>query len=107
MADVVYVRVYPPSYSKLAQMMSMSKATAIFRRFDELNMITLMRLQAELHDLERQLQDVRIEDSHNDIAKFFAVDFKLMRNNVVEENSKQHDLLIKISDKLGVYSKFG
>lgn len=52
-------------YLKLSRPMSLSRQTAIFRRFSELNIVTLLRLQAELVDLEHQLQDFRDEDAQS------------------------------------------
>jgi hypothetical protein len=39
-------------YAKLAKLLSLEPETAILRRFEELNMPNILRLQAELHDME-------------------------------------------------------
>lgn len=92
-------------YPKLAYMMSLDGETAIFRRFGELNMITLLRLQAELLDLERELRDVRAEYTKGDITKLYVRDFKTMRRNLVGGDSLQYELLMTIADKFRVYSR--
>lgn len=43
-------------YPKLARLMACYPETAILRRFGELNTINILRLQAELQDMEHQLQ---------------------------------------------------
>jgi hypothetical protein len=94
------------AYPKLARMMSLSSETAIFRRFGELNLINLLRLQAELHDLEHQLQEIREEDyrSKDPVRQGYVCDFRLMKDWVEQGDSLQYDLLISISKKLEEYS---
>lgn len=93
-------------YPKLARLMSLSRQTAIFRRFGELNMITLLRLQAELVDLEHQLQDLRDEDaqSKDPVRMSYIKDFRLMRDFLESGDSLQYELLVTIGDKLREYS---
>lgn len=93
-------------YPKLARLMSLSSETAIFRRFGELNMLNLLRLQAELHDLEHQLQEIRDEDSQSNdpIRASYVTDFRLMRDWRETGDSLQYDLLVSIGEKLQEYS---
>ena len=93
-------------YPKLAQLMALHPEAAIVRRFGELNMINVLRLQAELQDMEHQLQEVRNEDerSLDKVRESYVKDFRLMRDWSEDGDSLQHDLLLKISDKLKDYS---
>ena len=93
-------------YPKLALHMSRFPESAVFRRFKELNMINLFRLQAELHDLEHQLQEVREEDSDSGdlVRAMYTADFRLMRDWKESGDSLQYDLLVSIGDKLKQYS---
>jgi hypothetical protein len=95
-------------YPKLAKIMSLSPETAIFRRFGELNMLNLLRLQAELHDLEHQLQEIRGEDalSKDPVRTGYVNDFRLMRDWMEEGDSLQYDMLLNIGKKLEEYSEF-
>ncbi|OCL00017.1 uncharacterized protein K441DRAFT_627195 [Cenococcum geophilum 1.58] len=79
--------------------------TAIFRRFGDLTISNLLRLQAELHDLEHQLEEVRDEDarSNDPVRTKYASDFRLMRDWAEDGDSLQHDLLDSIGTKLQEY----
>jgi hypothetical protein len=45
-------------YLKLAYLMALAPEVAIFRKFGLLNVLNLLRQQAELQDLEEKLKDV-------------------------------------------------
>lgn len=94
-------------YPKLARLMASYPETAIFRRFGELNMINILRLQAELQDMECQLQEIRNEDaqSNDPIRQSYVKDFRLMRDWIENGDSLQHELLVSIGEKLREYSK--
>ncbi|KAF1845020.1 uncharacterized protein K460DRAFT_416351 [Cucurbitaria berberidis CBS 394.84] len=91
-------------YPSLAWLMHLYPDNAIFRRFGELNMLHLLRLQAELQDMENELQKIREEDTMSDdlIRMCHAKDFRAMRDN--EEDSEQYELLISIGKKLQEYN---
>ena len=93
-------------YPKLARLMGHSPETAIFRRFKELNLINLLRLQAELQDMEHQLQGIRDDDaqSSDQVRASYATDFRLMRDWKETGDSLQYDLLVSIGDKVQEYS---
>ncbi|KAL9078111.1 MAG: hypothetical protein Q9157_002966 [Trypethelium eluteriae] len=97
----------PVGYPKLARMMSFSSETTIFRRFRELHMLNLLRLQAELHDMEHELQEIRREDaeSNDPVRMDYAQDFHLMRDSADTNDSLQYDLLNRIGQKLKDYDK--
>lgn len=94
-------------YPKLARHMAYSLDNAIFRRFGQLNILNLLRLQAELQVLEKQLEDIRMEDieSTDPIRKTYSKDFCSMRDNEETGDSEQHDQLILIGKKLDEYSE--
>lgn len=93
-------------YPKLARLMSLEPDTAIIRRFGDLNMLNILRLQAELHDMERELKQTREEDakSNDAIRTAYNKDFRLMRDWQETGDSEQYDLLIRIGSKLQEYS---
>lgn len=94
-------------YEKLARLMSLFPETAIFRRFQALNTTNLLRLQAELQDMEHELAEIRIEDSHSGdpVCSGYVRDFRTMRDWKESGDSLQYDLLIDIGKKLQEYSK--
>ena len=93
-------------YAKLARFIARFPETAIFRKFGLLNMINLLRLQAELHDLEQQLEDVWAEDRDSDdpIRCLYSVNFRVLRQYAEDGDSTQYDLLVEIGKKLDTYS---
>ena len=97
----------PRGYAKLAKLMSSHYETAIFRRFGELNMVNLLSLQAELMDLEIQLQNIQADDELSDhpTRMQHAVDFYEMRERKEDEGDDlQWRMLLRIREKLQEYS---
>ena len=96
----------PRGYPKLAKLMGTHYETAIFRRFTELNMLNLLSLQAELTDLEIQLQNIRNEDEVADdaVRSLYAIDFHEMREHGDERDDQQWQMLLRIREKLQEYS---
>lgn len=94
-------------YEKLAGLMSISSETAIFRRFQVLNVTNLLRLQAELQDMEHELAEIRSDDaqSANPVRSGYILDFRSMRDWKDAGDSLQYDLLVAIGKKLHEYSK--
>jgi hypothetical protein len=95
-------------YPSLAGLMHSSSDIAIFRRFGELNMLHLLRLQAELQHMEFELQKIREEDamSNDPIRECYAKDFAAMRDNEEIGDSEQYEQLVKIGTKLQEYIMF-
>ncbi|KAI9685543.1 MAG: hypothetical protein M1822_004401 [Bathelium mastoideum] len=93
-------------YYGLAEFISTTPEVAVFRKFGLLNMMNLLRLQAELQDMEQQFADVWMEDRDCDdpIRKLYRFDFRLMRKNADGGDSIQHDLLVEIGNKLKEYN---
>lgn len=58
----------PKFYHRLARIMSKEKNLAIFRRFDEINMMQLMALQAEIVELQFRFEAKCRKDDDNDLT---------------------------------------
>lgn len=98
----------PKGYPSLAKLMAGTPELAIVRSFKKLNILNLLRLQAELHELEMQLERLRNDDlsAGGDRENYYR-DFYLMREAIGWANSpenEQYRLLLEISTKLGEYS---
>ncbi|KAH8675104.1 hypothetical protein BGZ61DRAFT_555030 [Ilyonectria robusta] len=101
----------PKGYPRLANLMAREKDVAIFRRFDSLNILSLLALQAEIVQLEVELRiTTRADDdivhsastAQGDQAvspSHYAGNFRLSRDS----NSHQFQLLEKIRGKLREY----
>lgn len=94
-------------YEKLARLMSLSSQTAIFRRFQALTITNLLRLQAELQDMEHELAEIRSDDaqSTDPVRSGYIYDFRSMRDWKDTGDSLQYDLLVAIGKKLQEYSQ--
>lgn len=93
----------PRGYHRLANLMGHYPEAAIFRRFNSLNMLNLLSLQAELVDLQIQFGDMCAEDDEStDVdEKEFSTYFRKMRNSA---DSLQYETLLDIRRKLNDYS---
>ncbi|EEU37142.1 uncharacterized protein NECHADRAFT_8348, partial [Fusarium vanettenii 77-13-4] len=94
-------------YPKLAKLMGDSPRTAIFRRFRQLNMLHLLRLQAELHSLEDELLEVIQEDQQSDDPdkKDYSRNFFLLKRCAEQgKDFEQYELLQQIGEKLNEYN---
>ncbi|KAM7207231.1 hypothetical protein V8F20_002497 [Naviculisporaceae sp. PSN 640] len=78
-------RIYKPqNYHRLAEIMSKGKSWGIFRRFDDLNMLHLMALQAEIMELRDLFRDrCRRDDAANLRAEvdLYSGYFHALRNS--------------------------
>ena len=94
-------------YPTLAWLMRSYPDNAIFRRFTELNILNLLRLQAEINEMEHQLEKIREEDigSQDPIRTIYAKDFRAMRDNEELGDSEQYGQLVQIGSKLQEYSR--
>lgn len=94
-------------YPALAWLMSSYPDNAIFRRFGALNLLHLLRLQAELQDMEHQLEKIREEDADSqDLTRTsYVKDFRTMLDNEELGDSEQYEQLVEIGKKLHEYSK--
>ena len=84
--------------------MGLKSECAIFRRFAALDMLRLMRLQAELIDLETQFWDTCKEDdmSADSESNLFSTDFWILRN-AKAQSPPQRELLDCIEEKIRKY----
>ncbi|MCJ1403531.1 hypothetical protein MMC11_006754 [Xylographa trunciseda] len=97
----------PQGYPKLATFMGKYSDVAIFRRFQSLNMVNLMRLQAGLLDLEAQYRRACSEDdtdTNNPVAQQYSRIFAVLHDSKDNESHAQLDLLDKIREQLKDYS---
>lgn len=96
-----YGIVEAPGYHTLASVMGTNPEYAIFRKFSSLNALNLMRLQAELLELEEEYKVELFRGEKNEKGVPLASSFKALH----ESSSNQKRLLESISVKLDVYSK--
>jgi hypothetical protein len=92
-------------YPTLAWLMSSYPDNAFFRRFGELNLLNLLRLQTELQEMEQQLKLIRKDAESRDATRaWYEKDFRAMRNNKELGGFEQYKLLIQTSLKHQEYS---
>lgn len=80
--DDVPAKTVTDGYEKLAVLMSLRPETAIFRRFQTLIVTNLLRLQAELQDMEHELAEISSDDAQSEdaVRKGYRNDFRSMRD---------------------------
>ena len=96
-------------YPKLAAHMGDHPYTAIFRRFRTMNAKILLYYQAELTQLERDLEECEIRDANDPSGnkKNYANDWRLcVSNSDGSGDDEQLHIANKIKKKLREYSKF-
>ncbi|KAL8742250.1 MAG: hypothetical protein Q9190_005241 [Brigantiaea leucoxantha] len=99
----------PKGYPKVASLMSKEKDVAVFRRFDDLNFLNLLALQAEIIDLEKDLRrECRLDDMASDSSQqqqsepvYNSENFKLSR----ESGSAQYQKLKTLRERLMEYNE--
>jgi hypothetical protein len=95
----------PPSiYVRLARMMSGDKNLAIFRRFDDANILCLLSLQAEILQLRKEFhwENSLDETDGTEQEKKYGRSFYDSQKN----NSAQHQILCQLQETLTRYSMF-
>lgn len=95
-------------YAKIARLMSDDTGLAIFRRFGELNMQHLLYLQAELAELENELDELsRLEYSqtHDPFRHSFARSWCALKSSSEEEGAagQQWEQVLEIQRKMRKY----
>ena len=90
-------------YHKLSTIMSQDKDIAVFRRFDDLNLLCLLSLQAEILVLRQSLRrNCLLDDTHGqENEKEYSGNFKMSR----DDNSEQHKNIEALRRTLKEYSK--
>ena len=95
---------YPQrGYPRLAALMGKERDIAIFRRFDDLNILCLLSLQAEIVQREKEFKIECYADDTNGRgqAPKYSSNFRLARDN----NSDQHVKLKVIRELVREYSQ--
>ncbi|KAF4449021.1 hypothetical protein F53441_7671 [Fusarium austroafricanum] len=106
----------PQGYHRLAGIMSEDKNLAIFRRFEDINIMQIMALQAEIVELQYRFQVKRKEDEEK--GKAYSGSFHALRQTVYETSSirsgsqdsanslghSQYDLLNQLRPKIVEYN---
>jgi hypothetical protein len=96
-------------YPKLAVFMHRNPEVMIFRKFRTPALLNILRLQAELQEMEQELNETIIEDltADNGVRKILSCDFHAMRTfqetQCKEEGSIQHVLIEEFGKKLHEY----
>ncbi len=96
-------------YSRLAEYMGQQPQLSIFRRFGTLTNANLLYLQAELTDLERQLEFVQKQDNQsNDDARrrYFRSWYQLSESAGLDVGSperEQYELIMKLRKLMDQY----
>ena len=90
-------------YRRLAEFMAWDPATAIFPRFQAANLNNLLLLQAEISELEEQLNDATDADDNADgESRKYSCDWSLLRQE--GETSLQWRTCQALRTKLAEYS---
>ena len=92
-------------YPQIAQFMSEHKELGILRRFGELNMLTLLHLQAELMHLEEAYSRLSETDEKSSSRAYRSRDWWSLTQLDCNGNREQWDLLLQIRETLDKYSK--
>ncbi len=96
------------NYHRLASLMVNDQDLAIFRRFDKLNMISLLSMQAEILHLEGEyLRQCEDDNSAGDGRRQnYSIDFHSLRKSKdsVGTEGEQYRLLNNLQTKLSAYS---
>jgi len=96
-------------YPKLADFMHRNPEVTIFRKFRAAALLNILRLQAELQDMEGELSANITEDllSKNGVREILSCDFHAMRTfqntQFEEEASIQYELIEEMGKKLHEY----
>ncbi|KAM0716127.1 hypothetical protein Q7P37_008641 [Cladosporium fusiforme] len=94
----------PKGYFALAHIMGLGSGTAMFKRFAQLNLHSLLIQQAELLDLQRQL-DVAISVDKGRGLHFDTIALDLIEAGKDGINDEQWKLVMQIREKLRTYNE--
>ncbi|KAF2685245.1 hypothetical protein K458DRAFT_486862 [Lentithecium fluviatile CBS 122367] len=96
----------PRGYLKLASVMGRSNDVAIFRRFNELNMLNLLSMQAELAKLREEFW---VQCQADDVAgppyEKFSQNYQALRDASSTSTEKQQEILTKIGTRMKEYNE--
>jgi hypothetical protein len=92
-------------YGKIVNVMADYPEFAIFRRFQKLNILNLLYLQAELVQLEAELQHLAAEDASAVSRQDYAHDWwTLAHGDGAEGSTLQWQKALEVREKLKEYS---
>jgi len=93
-----------PGYPDLARLMAHDHDIAIFRRFKKLNMLTMLKLQADILYLEKELEETMEEDAVE--GRDYHACFKNLSESAGGVHSDQVEIMTRIKDRVKEYSEF-
>lgn len=98
-------RTHPIGYPRFAERMGVKPETLVFRKFTSLQARTLLYMQAELVELERDLQVREEIDANNPKGNHtrYSKDFRYLRLSHKDGDTTQLDLVRTIQEKLKIY----
>jgi hypothetical protein len=107
----------PQHYHRLAEIMSQDKDLAIFRRFDEINILCLLALQSKILDLEYDFKSQCLNDQQSGLAEEiqYSQSFSKMRSSEPQRGERednqsnakdkaQLDMLLELESNMSKYS---
>jgi len=93
----------PQGYHRLARVMGGSSELAIFRKFNDLNILSLMSLQAELVELRDEFYSICEDDEKS--GQEFDRSFAGLFGSKQSANNFQYEKLVAIREKMKEYSE--
>lgn len=98
---------YVTGYPRLAARMAFRPETAMFRRFDALNMRNLLYLQAELSNMEKDLMEIEQRDKKSGHVNKtrYATNYAFLDYSDNDGDTDQKDLVMEIRAKLREYGE--
>lgn len=94
-------------YPGLSELMAHDSGMGMFKRFASPNMRNLLYMQAELLDLEDELENICLDD-HNHATRgpyeFNATDLRRSATSSDSEERRQYEKILEIRGKLKEYS---
>ncbi|KAI1342727.1 hypothetical protein F5Y15DRAFT_266404 [Xylariaceae sp. FL0016] len=92
-------------YDRIGKLMGRQDECAMYRRFRKLNAMNLLYLQAELTQLEHDLEELAERDKATDDRQTYCKDWwSLSQNDEDEEDSEQWEKVLEIRVKLEQYN---
>jgi hypothetical protein len=92
-------------YAKIASRISIHPELGIYRRFAALNARNLLYLQAELHGLEQELDEITREDAAAEgDRKLYSRDWHTLAT-CADNDRRQWEIMSRIREKLKEYSE--
>jgi Family of unknown function (DUF6594) len=93
-------------YPQIVELMSNHGELAILRKFDNLSMLNLLHMQAELMHLEEKYYQLSQHDEKRSTRAYRSRDWWSLTQPDCEGKREQWDLLLEIREKLKEYRKF-